>query len=164
MEDEVEEKVNQTEGERKMQNVNKIELLGNIGGDIELRYTGAGTAVCNLRVATNERWKGKDGQKKERTEWHRVVVWGKSAELCGEYLNKGDLVRIEGSNRTRKWEDKEGNTHYTTEVHARQVGFLSPRKKSKADAELEQSETLPSAEQEANEVFNHNYSDEDVPF
>src|ERR671934_122128 len=105
--------------------VNKVILIGNLGRDPEVRYTPSGQAVANFTVATNEAWTDKSGQKQERTEWHRVVVWGKAAENCGEYLSKGRQVYIEGRLQTREWTNKEGAKQYTTEVVANQVVFLS---------------------------------------
>ncbi|WP_246506413.1 single-stranded DNA-binding protein [Kistimonas asteriae] len=97
--------------------VNKIILIGNLGGDPETRYTPNGSAVCNLTVATSERWKDKQtGQPQEKTEWHRVVVFGKLAEIAGQYLVKGSKVYIEGKLQTRKWQDQQGNDRYTTEI------------------------------------------------
>src|SRR5215472_1201953 len=104
--------------------VNKVILVGNLGKDPEVRYTPGGQAVANFTIATNEAWTGKDGQKQERTEWHRIVVWGKTAENCGEYLSKGRQVYIEGRLQTREWTNKEGAKQYTTEVVANQVTFL----------------------------------------
>jgi len=105
--------------------INKVILVGNLGADPELRYTSGGQAVCDMRMATSEKWKGKDGQMQEKTEWHRIVVWGRSAESCNEYLNKGSQAYVEGRIQTRKWEDRDGNTRYTTEIVANRVLFLS---------------------------------------
>src|SRR5438874_12092836 len=105
--------------------VNKVILVGNLGKDPEVRYTPGGQAVANFNIATNENWTDKSGQKQERTEWHRIVVWGKQAELCGEYLSKGRQVYLEGRLQTREWNNKEGAKQYTTAVVANQVGFLS---------------------------------------
>jgi len=105
--------------------VNKVILVGNLGKDPEVRYTPGGQAVANFNIATNENWTDKSGQKQERTEWHRIVVWGKQAELCGEYLSKGRQVYLEGRLQTREWTNKEGAKQYTTEVVANQVVFLS---------------------------------------
>lgn len=107
--------------------INKVILIGNLGGDPELRYTGSGTAVCNFTVATNESYKDKEGNMVDKTEWHRVVAWGRLAEICGEYLKKGRQVYIEGSLQTNQWEDKDGNTRYTTEVKAREMQMLGSR-------------------------------------
>ena len=104
--------------------VNKVLLIGRLGGDPEVRYTSNGGAVANFTLATNETWNDKSGQKQERTEWHRVVVWGKLGELCGQYLSKGRQAYIEGRLQTRDWTDKEGHKRYTTEVVAQNVVFL----------------------------------------
>ncbi|MDX2009958.1 MAG: single-stranded DNA-binding protein [Myxococcaceae bacterium] len=104
--------------------VNKVILIGNLGKDPEVRFTPSGAAVANFNIATNESWTDKSGQKQERTEWHRIVVWGKLAELCGEYLKKGRQCYVEGRLQTREWTDKEGKKNYTTEVVAQTVQFL----------------------------------------
>lgn len=106
-----------------MANVNRVLAAGNIGGEPEVRFTPGGTAVCNLSVAVNERWKDRDGNDKEHTEWVRVQVWGKQAEACGQYLQKGSGVLVEGKLRTRSY-DKDGVTKYVTEVIADRVHFL----------------------------------------
>lgn len=111
-----------------MASVNKVILLGNLGADPEIRFTPGGQAVANFRMATSDSWTDKNtGQRQERTEWHRVVVWGKLAELCGEYLKKGRQCYVEGRLQTREWQDKEGQKRYTTEVVANQVVFLGGR-------------------------------------
>ena len=107
--------------------VNKVILVGNLGADPDMRYTPSGAGVCELRLATNESWTDKTGQKQERTEWHRIVVWGKRGEVCGKYLSKGRQVFVEGRLRTRSWEDKDGNKRYTTEIIANDVQFLGGR-------------------------------------
>lgn len=104
--------------------LNKIMIIGNLGDNPEVRSTPGGQTVATLRIATNERWTDKSGQQQERTEWHRVVVWGKQAEHCGTYLSKGRQVFVEGRVQTREWNDKEGNKRYTTEVVAQRVQFL----------------------------------------
>ena len=107
-----------------MASVNKVILIGNLGRDPELRYTQGGQAVANFSVATSERYNDKSGNPQERTEWHRIVVWGKQAENCSQYLSKGRSCYVEGSLRTNEWEDKEGNKRSTTEVVAQRVQFL----------------------------------------
>ena len=107
--------------------VNKVILIGNLGADPEVRYTQAGTAVATLRMATTERFKGKDGQVQEQTKWHRIVAWSRLAEICGEYLKKGSRVYIEGKIQTRKWTDQNGEEKYTTEIIAREMKMLSAR-------------------------------------
>ncbi len=107
-----------------MGSLNKVMIIGNLGRDPEVRYTASGQAVASLNVATHERWSDKDGNPQERTEWHRVTVWGRQGENCGKYLTKGRSVYVEGRLQTRQWEDKEGATRYTTEIVANQVVFL----------------------------------------
>lgn len=97
--------------------VNKVILVGNLGRDPEVRYTQSGKAVANLAVATSESWKGQDGQVQEKTEWHRVVIFGKLAEIAGQYLTKGSQVYLEGKIQTKKWQNKEGVDQYTTEIN-----------------------------------------------
>jgi single-strand DNA-binding protein len=104
--------------------VNKVILVGRLGQNPEVRYTPSGSAVANFSVATNEAWTDKSGQKQERTEWHRVVVWGKLAELCNQYLQKGRQCYVEGRLQTREWTDKDGVKKYSTEVQAQTVQFL----------------------------------------
>lgn len=108
--------------------VNKVILVGNLGQDPELRYTGSGTAVCNMRLATNESYKDRDGNWVDKTEWHTVVAWDQLAEICNEHLEKGSQVYFEGSLQTRSWEDRDGNTRYSTEVKAREMRFLDSRR------------------------------------
>ena len=107
-----------------MASVNKAIILGNLGKDPELRHTQGGKAVCTLRVATNEVWTDQAGERKERTEWHTIVVWGRQAENCNQYLKKGRSVYVEGRLSTRKWQDKEGHDRYSTEVVADRVQFV----------------------------------------
>lgn len=110
-----------------MSSVNKAIIVGRLGQDPEVRYTRNGDAVCNLSVATSRRWTDDQGEQRESTEWHRVVVWGNQAEQCGEYLSKGRLVYVEGSIRTEKWQDDQGNDRYTTKIRAYTVRFLGSR-------------------------------------
>ncbi len=110
-----------------MASVNRVILIGNLGRDPELRYTAGGQPVASFSVATNERWNDREGKTQERTEWHRIVVWGKQGENCANYLQKGRTVYIEGRLQTREWEDKEGHKRQTTEVVAQSVQFLDRR-------------------------------------
>ncbi|MEW5908362.1 MAG: single-stranded DNA-binding protein [Thermodesulfobacteriota bacterium] len=111
-----------------MGGVNKVILIGRLGRDPEIRYTPDGTAIANFSIATSEEWKDKgSGEKKERTEWHRIVAYRKLAEICGEYLSKGKQVYIEGRIQTREWEDKDKNKRYTTEIVASQMQMLGAR-------------------------------------
>ena len=110
-----------------MAGINKAILIGNLGRDPEVRYTADGRAVANFSIATSERWKDKNsGEMQERTEWHRIVAWGKLGEICGEYLSKGRQVYVEGKLQTRSWE-KDGITRYTTEIIASDVQFIGAR-------------------------------------
>jgi len=104
--------------------LNKVMIIGRLGADPELRYAGNGTAITNFNMATDESYTDKEGQKIERTEWHRVIVMGRSAENCANYLGKGSLAYIEGSLQTRKWQDQSGQDRYTTEIKAQRVQFL----------------------------------------
>jgi single-strand DNA-binding protein len=119
-----------------MASVNKVILLGNLGRDPETRYTTGGDAVTNLRIATSEQWKDKSGEKQERTEWHSVVLFGRQAEVAGEYLKKGRSVYIEGRLQTRKYTDKEGVEKYSTEIVADRMQLLGGRGEGGGDAEF----------------------------
>ena len=111
-----------------MASLNKVQIIGNLGRDPEVRYTPNGNAVCNVSVATTRQWKNKDsGEKQEETEWHRVVFYDRLAEIAGEYLKKGRSVYVEGRLKTRKWQDKEGKDQYTTEVIATEMQMLGGR-------------------------------------
>ncbi len=101
-----------------MKSLNRVQLIGRLGKNPEVRYTANGSSVANFTMATNESWTGKDGQKNEKTEWHNIVAWGKLGEICGEYLTKGKQVYIEGRLTTRSWEDRDGKKRYTTEIKA----------------------------------------------
>jgi len=113
-----------------MRGVNKVILVGNLGRDPEVRYTRDGKAVANLSVATTDSWKDAQGERQERTEWHRVVAWDKLAEIAKEYLSKGKQIYVEGRLQTRSWEDKDGNKRYTTEVRMDQMVMLGGREGS----------------------------------
>lgn len=110
-----------------MSSLNKAMIIGRLGQDPDVRYTQSNTAVANMSIATSERYKDKSGEWKEKTEWHRVVAWGRTAEICQEYLKKGSQVYIEGPIQTRQWEDKEGQTRYTTEIKALQMTMLDSK-------------------------------------
>jgi len=118
-----------------MASVNKVILIGNLGRDPEVRYTPSGQAVAKFPMATKEQWKSKEGTKSERTEWHRIVAWGRLGEICGEYLKKGSQVYIEGRLQTSSWEDREGVKKYSTEVVAQVMQMLgSSGKEGRAEA------------------------------
>ena len=139
--------------------VNKAIILGNLGRDPEVRYTSDGKAVTNFSVATTEKWRDKGGNSQERTEWHRVVVFDRLGEVCGEYLSKGSSVYVEGYLRTRSWDDREGNKRYTTEIVGRTVQFLSSRGESGR-----QSGGAPPAEDDFSYEEGAGMTDDDVPF
>jgi len=113
--------------------VNKVILVGNLGQDPETRHTGGGNSVTQLRLATTEKFKDREGAMQERTEWHTVIVWGKQGEACGKHLSKGRQVYVEGRLTTRKWQDKEGKDRYTTEVIGDNVRFLGGNGSDKRD-------------------------------
>jgi single-strand DNA-binding protein len=139
-----------------MRGVNKVILVGNLGRDPEVRYTRNGTAVATLNIATTETWTDQNGQRQDRTEWHRVVAWSKLAEIVKEYLSKGQQVYIEGKLQTRSWDDRDGNKRYTTEIKADQMVMLGGRR----DAGGRELEPPPGPENE--EPFEA--SEDDVPF
>lgn len=138
--------------------INKVILVGNIGAKPESRFMPSGNAVANVTLATSESWKDKQsGQTQERTEWHRVVFYNRLAEIAGEYLNKGSKVYVEGSLRTRKWQDKNGQDRYTTEIIASEMQMLDSRGASSAPAAAE---SAPAASAPATEEP----FDDDIPF
>jgi single-strand DNA-binding protein len=141
-----------------MASINKVILIGNLGRDPELRYTQGQIPVCNFTLATTENWKDKAGQKQERTEWHRVVVWGSQAENVSKYLRKGRQVYVEGSLTTRSWEDKEGQKRNTTEVRAQTVQFLGSK------AEGDRSPAPFEGGGESLEAPDERFPDDDIPF
>ena len=110
-----------------MASVNKVILIGNLGADPETRYLPSGDAVTNIRIATTDTWKDKSGEKQEHTEWHRIAFFGKTAEIAGEYLKKGSPVYVEGRIRTRKWQDKEGQERFSTEIVGDRMQLLGGR-------------------------------------
>lgn len=107
--------------------VNKVILIGNVGRDVELRHTPSGATVARFSIATNEKWKDKNGQLQEHTEWHNITVWGKQAEFCGTYVTKGRQVYVEGGLRTRTYDDDKGNRRYFTEIRAQIIQLLGPK-------------------------------------
>jgi single-strand DNA-binding protein len=145
--------------------LNKVMIIGRLGQDPELKYTPGGAAVCNFSVATSESWTDKAGQKQEKTEWHRIVVWGKLAELCNQYLAKGRQAFIEGKLQTRSWEDKEGQKKYTTEIMANTVQFLDSKQTAGASMGAEKN-TAPveSSAPAYNLESNDSFASDDIPF
>ncbi len=144
--------------------VNKVILIGNLGKDPETRYMPSGGAVANVTVATSENWKDKQsGEQKERTEWHNVVFYGKLAEIVGEYLRKGSQVYVEGSLRTRKWQDKEGKDRYTTEIVADNMQMLGSRAGGGAAAAADE-RPAPAAAAKPAAATADGPMDDDIPF
>lgn len=145
--------------------VNKAIILGTLGQDPDIRYTAGGAAVANISIATNEQWKDKEsGEMQERTEWHRVVFFGRLAEIVGEYLRKGSQVYVEGRIQTRKWQDKEGKDRYTTEIVASEMQMLGSKSggtTASFDQTPQQQQSAPAAssEHKSNDDF-----DDDIPF
>ena len=141
--------------------VNKVILVGNLGQKPEMRYTQTNTAVATLSIATSESWKDKDsGELREKTEWHRVVYFGKLAEIVEKYLDKGSQLYIEGKLQTRKWQDKEGNDRYTTEILGNAMNMLGGRQSSGDGGDYDQSQPASqSAPSQASQI-----SEEDIPF
>lgn len=140
--------------------VNKVILIGNLGADPEIRFTASGAAVANLRLATTETWTGKDGQKQEQTEWHRLVAFNRLAEICRDYLHKGSRIYVEGRLQTRSWEDQSGTKRYTTEIVMREMKMLSPKRDSGGGQRISYDDIEPVAEPAGPEAV----KDDDVPF
>ncbi len=139
-----------------MASLNKVMLIGNLGKDPEVRYTASGQAVASFSLATSEKFKGKSGEWEERTEWHNITLWGKLAEIAGEYLSKGKTVYIEGRLQTRKWQDKSGNDRYTTDIVGDKMQMLSP----KGERRGSESSSEPSGGGYEEPPF----QDDDIPF
>lgn len=138
-----------------MATLNKVQLIGNLGRDPEVRYTPNGTAVANVSLATTSTWKDKDsGERQEETEWHRVVFFGRLAEVVGEYMKKGSPMYVEGRLRTRKW-DKDGQDHYSTEIVADEMQMLGAKREDGRSPALPQQTTA---------TRQYEYGDSDVPF
>ena len=141
--------------------VNKVILVGNLGQKPEMRYTQTNTAVATLSIATSESWKDKDsGEQREKTEWHRVVFFGKLAEIAEQYLDKGSQLYVEGKLQTRKWQDKEGNDRYTTEILGNEMNMLGGRQSSSDEGVYDQSQqTSQTAQSQDSQI-----SEDDIPF
>ncbi len=146
-----------------MSSLNKAMIIGRLGQDPEVRYTQSNTAVANMSIATSERYKDSQGEWKENTEWHRVVAWGRTAEICQEYLKKGSQVYIEGPIQTRKWEDKDGQTRYTTEIKALTMTMLDSKGSGGGNASQKPQDSKPvSSSVDLNEDLDD--IDDDLPF
>jgi single-strand DNA-binding protein len=140
--------------------VNKVILVGRLGRDPETRFTSSGQAVCNFTLATDESYKDRNGERQQRTEWHRIVMWGKLAEIGQQYLKKGKLVYIEGRLQTRQWDDKEGNKRSTTEIVANVMRMLGGRAEGAPAADVEAAPAASGADDHAQPEI----GDEDTPF
>ncbi len=150
-----------------MASVNKVILIGNLGRDPEMRYTTDGSAVANFSIATTDQWRDKaSGEKQERTEWHRIVFFGRTAEIAGEYLKKGRPVYIEGRLQTRKWTDKDGNERYTTEIVGDRMQLLGGGGGSGGDAAFssQRDESSAPKTQSAPKSNSADDFDDDIPF
>ena len=143
-----------------MGSVNKVILVGNLGRDAELRYTPGGAAVATLNMATTEVYKDREGQKKEDTQWHRVILWGKTAETLQDYLTKGKQIYVEGRLQTRQWDDKDGNKRYTTEIRSDRVVLLGGGGGGRAAAVDRSGDAGHAPPPEASEPL----TDDDIPF
>lgn len=143
-----------------MRGVNKVMLIGRLGKDPELRYTTNGQPVANFTLATTEVRGSKDTERQEYTEWHRIVAWGRLAEICGEYLSKGKMVYVEGSLRTRSWDDKQGNKRWTTEIVSQTMQILSPAGEKQSES-IKNDTDIPEDFDIEDDSFG---SDDDVPF
>ncbi len=145
-----------------MASLNKVLLIGNLGADPEMRYTPSGRAVVNFRMATTRQWNTQDGERREETEWHRIVAFSKLAEICGQYLKKGAPVYVEGRLQTRSWEDQSGMKRYTTEIVANEMQMLSARQQNEvaSDASGGPGSRTPEAPPSSPDPG----SDDDLPF
>ena len=144
-----------------MASVNKVIIVGNLGADPEIRFAPSGDAICNIRVATSEAWKDRQtGERKEATEWHRINFYGKLAEIAGQYLRKGSQVYIEGSLRTRKWTDKDGQEKYSTEIRADEMKMLGGKPEGQQQAAPQRQAPRQATQQAAQD----DWGDSDIPF
>ena len=141
-----------------MASLNKVMLIGNLGKDPEVRFTASGQAVASFSLATSETYKDKSGEKVEKTEWHNITLWGKLAEIAGEYLSKGKTVYIEGRLQTRKWQDKSGNDRYTTDIVGDKMQMLS------AKGERSGGEASQAPKSSASTYEEPPFQDDDIPF
>jgi single-strand DNA-binding protein len=151
--------------------INKVILVGNLGNDPDIRYTAGGAAVANISVATTDSWKDKEsGEQQDRTEWHRVVFFGRLAEIVGEYLRKGSQVYLEGRLQTRKWQDKSGNDRYTTEIVANEMQMLGGRSGGGSGGGMPNNEQAPPAMSDSSSgsgtaaAADNDFVDDDIPF
>ena len=144
-----------------MSGVNKVIIVGRLGADPEVRTVSGDQTVARLNVATSESWNDRNGQRQERTEWHRIVVWGKLAEICGKYLSKGRQIYVEGRLQTRNWEDQQGQKRYTTEIIANTVQFLGSASANNSTHDQQNHDDFPKQNFGPEPSFD---SDEEIPF
>lgn len=145
--------------------INKVILIGNLGADPEVRYSQSGTAVANFTIATTESRKKQDGTREELTEWHRIVAFGRTAEICGEYLHKGSRVYIEGRLQTRKWQDKSGQDRYTTEIIANDMQMLGGKGSGGGStASYDGGEKSSAPAKKSSGGSDKGFEDDDIPF
>jgi len=156
---------------RRIGMLNKAILIGNLGADPETRYMQDGTCVCNIRLATTEKFKDRNGERQERTEWHRVALWGKLGEIANQYLRKGSQVYIEGKIETRKWTDKDGNDRYSTDIRANEMKMLGGRGEGAARSSGAPAAPAGNSKPQQNDdpfadspAFNNVPADDDIPF
>ena len=153
-----------------MASLNKVILIGNLGADPETRVSPGGEAICNLRIATTETWRDKNtGERREATEWHRVAFFGRLADIAGQYLRKGSQVYIEGSLRTRKWQDKDGKDQYTTEIRANEMKMLGSRQDGDSAPRQQSAPQQPRTQQSKPQQSGSSQGgfgdfDDDIPF
>lgn len=147
-----------------MSSLNKVMIIGRLGADPDVRYTQSNTAVANMSVATTDRYKDRNGELQENTEWHRVVVWNRLAEICQQYLKKGSLVYFEGKLETREWEDKDGQKRYTTEIKAFNMQMLDSRGDQGGNAPQQNSGKKQGVAQSAELDEGFDDMDDDLPF
>lgn len=148
-----------------MASINKVIIVGNLGADPDIKYMPSGGAVCNVSIATTDAWKDKaTGEKKEKTEWHRVVFFNRLAEIVGDYLHKGSQVYVEGSLRTRKWQDQSGADRYATEIVAREMQMLGARAGGVAEHPKDASGQPMTAAAQAAQGHDFSKNDDDIPF
>lgn len=147
-----------------MASVNKVILVGNLGGDPEMRYMPSGDAVANFSLATTDKFKDKTGAMQEVTEWHKIAFFGKLAEVCGQYLKKGSQVYVEGSLRTRKWQDKDGHDRYTTEIRGDRMQMLGGKREASDVPAPTESHTPPSRPRVPGDGSGFDDMDDDIPF
>ena len=147
-----------------MSSVNKVILIGRVGKDAEVKYTASGNPVCRFSVATNETWKDKAGNPQEHTEWHSIVAFGRLGEVCGEYLTKGRLCYVEGSIRSGKWEDREGNERKSYDIVARYMRMLSPSANGNGTKPTESKPAQPSEHSDEENPFNQDEAGKEIPF